>query len=161
MNLNQRKKDILKIVSINLIDNKISFNYSNNTINAEDYFKLTIYSKGEVEIITNRIIDSDLDDKTKRSLLYFTPSPDGDVNRELYKQTAFLLSAESGTFANNLNQTTVYEYMKFLTKTEGGKRTAESAMGTTQLNKRVFLSDDFRYPVLISFFDQMLFQICL
>ena len=53
MNLNQRKKEILKIVSINLIDNKISFNYRNNVINAEDYFKLTIYSKGEVEIIAN------------------------------------------------------------------------------------------------------------
>ena len=54
MHLNQRKKDILKIVSIQLIDNKIPFNYSNNNINAEDYFKLTIYSKGEVEIITNK-----------------------------------------------------------------------------------------------------------
>ena len=54
MQLEQRKKEILKIVSIKLIDNKISFNYSNNTINAEDYFKLTIYSKGEIEIITNK-----------------------------------------------------------------------------------------------------------
>ena len=53
MNLNQRKKEILKVVSIQLIDNKISFNYSNNVINAEDYFKLTIYSESEVEIITN------------------------------------------------------------------------------------------------------------
>ena len=54
MQLNQRKKEILKVVSIQLIDNKISFNYSNNMINAEDYFKLTIYSKGEIEIITNK-----------------------------------------------------------------------------------------------------------
>ena len=53
MQLEKRKKEILKVVSIKLIDNKISFNYSNNMINAEDYFKLTIYSKGEVEIITN------------------------------------------------------------------------------------------------------------
>ena len=52
MKIEQRKKEILKIVSIKLIDNNISFNYSNNTINAEDYFKLTIYSKGEIEIIT-------------------------------------------------------------------------------------------------------------
>ena len=52
MQIEQRKKEILKIVSIKLIDNKISFNYSNNTINAEEYFKLTIYSKGEIEIIT-------------------------------------------------------------------------------------------------------------
>ena len=54
MQLNQRKKEILKVVILKLIDNKISFNYSNNTINAEDYFKLTIYSKGEIEIITNK-----------------------------------------------------------------------------------------------------------
>ena len=52
MEIEKRKKEILKIVSINLIDNKMSFNYRNNVINAEDYFKLTIYSKGEVEIIT-------------------------------------------------------------------------------------------------------------
>ena len=53
MQLEQRKKEILKVVSIKLIDNNVSFNYSNNKINAEDYFKLTIYSKGEIEIITN------------------------------------------------------------------------------------------------------------
>ena len=52
MNLNQRKKEILKVVSIKLIDTNISFNYSNNTINAEDYFKLNINSKNEIEIIT-------------------------------------------------------------------------------------------------------------
>ena len=53
MKIEQRKKEILKLVSIKLIDNKISFNYSNNMINAQEYFKLTIYSKGEIEIITN------------------------------------------------------------------------------------------------------------
>ena len=53
MQLEKRKKEILKVVSIKLIDNKISFNYSNNMINAQEYFKLTIYSKGEIEIITN------------------------------------------------------------------------------------------------------------
>ena len=53
MQLEKRKKEILKIVSIKLIDNNISFNYSNNKVNAEEYFKLTIYSKGEIEIITN------------------------------------------------------------------------------------------------------------
>ena len=52
MQLEKRKKEILKIVSIKLIDNKISFNYSNNTINAEEYFKLNINSKNEIEIIT-------------------------------------------------------------------------------------------------------------
>ena len=52
MELEKRKKEILKIVSIKLIDNKISFNYSNNTINVEEYFNLTIYSKGEIVIIT-------------------------------------------------------------------------------------------------------------
>lgn len=54
MQLEKRKKEILKVVSIKLIDNKISFNYSNNVINAKDYFKLTIYSNGEIEIITNK-----------------------------------------------------------------------------------------------------------
>ena len=52
MQLNQRKKEILKVVSIKLIDSKISFNYSNNEINAQDYFNLTINSKNEIEIIT-------------------------------------------------------------------------------------------------------------
>ena len=52
MKLEQRKKEILKIVSIKLIDNKISFNYSNNEINVPDYFNLTINSKNEIEIIT-------------------------------------------------------------------------------------------------------------
>ena len=52
MQLNQRKKEILKVVSIKLIDNKISFNYSNNTINAEEYFNLTIKLNNEIEIIT-------------------------------------------------------------------------------------------------------------
>ena len=52
MQLEQRKKEILKVVSINLIDNKIPFNYINNTINAPDYFNLTINSKNEIEIIT-------------------------------------------------------------------------------------------------------------
>ena len=52
MKIEQRKKEILKVVILKLIDNKISFNYSNNKINAEEYFKLTIYSKGEIEIIT-------------------------------------------------------------------------------------------------------------
>ena len=42
MKIEQRKKEILKIVSIKLIDNKISFNYSNNEINAQDYFNLII-----------------------------------------------------------------------------------------------------------------------
>lgn len=53
MQLEKRKKDILKIISIKLIDNKISFNYSNNLINVPEYFKLTIYSTGKIEIITN------------------------------------------------------------------------------------------------------------
>lgn len=53
MQLEQRKKEILKIVSIKLIDNKISFNYNNNSISAQDYFKLTLYSNNEIEIITN------------------------------------------------------------------------------------------------------------
>ena len=53
MQLEKRKKDILKIVILKLIDSNVSFNYSNNKINAEEYFKLTIYSKGEIEIITN------------------------------------------------------------------------------------------------------------
>lgn len=53
MKLEQRKKEIFKIVSIKLIDNKISFNYSNNEINVPDYFNLTITSKNEIEIITN------------------------------------------------------------------------------------------------------------
>ena len=52
MKIEQRKKEILKIVSIKLIDNNISFNYSNNVINAEEYFNLIINSKNEVEIIT-------------------------------------------------------------------------------------------------------------
>ena len=52
MQLEKRKKEILKIVSIKLIDNKISFNYSNNEINVPDYFNLTINSKNEIEIIT-------------------------------------------------------------------------------------------------------------
>ena len=52
MKIEQRKKEILKIVSIKLIDNKISFNYSNNEINAQEYFNLTINSKNEIEIVT-------------------------------------------------------------------------------------------------------------
>lgn len=53
MKVEQRKKEILKVITIKLIDNKISFNYSNNTINAKDYFNLTINSNNEIEIITN------------------------------------------------------------------------------------------------------------
>ena len=53
MQLNQRKKHILKMIILKLIDDNISFKYINNSINAEDYFKLTIYSKSEIEIITN------------------------------------------------------------------------------------------------------------
>ena len=52
MNLNQRKKEILRMVSIYLIDNTIPFKYSGNVINVEKYFKLTTYSNSEVEIIT-------------------------------------------------------------------------------------------------------------
>ena len=53
MKIEQRKKEILKVVILKLIDSNVSFNYSNNKINVEEYFKLTIYSKGEIEIITN------------------------------------------------------------------------------------------------------------
>ena len=53
MQLEKRKKEILKVVILKLIDSNVSFNYSNNKINVEEYFKLTIYSKGEIEIITN------------------------------------------------------------------------------------------------------------
>ena len=53
MKIEQRKKEILKVVSIKLIDNNISFNYSNNEINVPDYFNLIINSKNEIEIITN------------------------------------------------------------------------------------------------------------
>ena len=52
MKIEQRKKEILKVVILKLIDNKISFNYSNNEINAQDYFNLTINSKNEIKIIT-------------------------------------------------------------------------------------------------------------
>ena len=52
MKTEQRKKEILKVISIKLIDNKISFSYSNNEINVPDYFKLNINSKNEIEIIT-------------------------------------------------------------------------------------------------------------
>ena len=51
MKIEQRKKEILKIVSMYLIDNTIPFKYSGNVINAERYFKLISYSNGEVEII--------------------------------------------------------------------------------------------------------------
>ena len=51
MQLEKRKKEILKIVSMYLIDNTIPFKYSGNVINVEKYFKLTTYSNGEVEII--------------------------------------------------------------------------------------------------------------
>ena len=52
MRAEQRKKEILKIVSIYLIDNTIPFKYSGNVINVERYFKLISYSNGEIEIIT-------------------------------------------------------------------------------------------------------------
>lgn len=52
MKENNSENRILKIVSIKLIDNNISFKYINNTINAEDYFNLSINSNKEIEIIT-------------------------------------------------------------------------------------------------------------
>ena len=52
MQIEQRKKEILKVVSIKLIDNNISFNFSNNEINAQEYFNLIINSNNEIEIIT-------------------------------------------------------------------------------------------------------------
>ena len=53
MRSEQRKKEILKMISKYLIDETISFKYSNNVINAEGYFKLITYSDGIIEIITN------------------------------------------------------------------------------------------------------------
>ena len=54
MQLEKRKKEILKVVILKLIDSNVSFNYSNNKINVEEYFKLTLYSNGIIEIITNK-----------------------------------------------------------------------------------------------------------
>jgi hypothetical protein len=43
----------LDIIIFKLIANNISFNYSNKVVDVKGYFKLTIYSNNEVEIITN------------------------------------------------------------------------------------------------------------
>ena len=51
--MEKRKRDILNLIIHKLIANNISFNYINKVIDAKSYFKLTIYSKGEIEILTN------------------------------------------------------------------------------------------------------------
>ena len=51
--MEKRKKEILNLVIYKLIANNISFNYSNKVIDVKGYFKLTIYSKGIIEIISN------------------------------------------------------------------------------------------------------------
>ena len=51
--MEKRKKEILNLVIYKLIANNISFNYSNKVIDVKGYFKLTIYSKGIIEIIPN------------------------------------------------------------------------------------------------------------
>lgn len=53
MQKEDRKKEVFKIVTSKLIDNNLSFNYKDNFLNVDDYFKICIYSNNEIEIITN------------------------------------------------------------------------------------------------------------